>query len=342
MKNIHLAGTTAAEFWLSAQRHREQTLSEWEKARAGNPNAVPSLDMRLILKSEIEAQGLRSRISPLPTGNASRDVEASTIDTPGASSLPVLATHKVSPATYRVPTILEVVESASAGFAAPSIACSGRPSAAKDEMERLCNRYSLALPLKLAVGSAACRSQSALFDCATSPSKAPAASYIPIRRGLKAASPELCLLQAAKELGDDGFVRLAVLCARMFSIYSVDPSAPLGLLTRTPLTTPRKCLAFLGRCGYSRSQAVSNLKRAISIACPLCASPPEIMTSILLNCPRNLGGYGLGPVACNQIVDVSAYYGGRRSQRRALDMYLPRAGCAVEYLGVNGKVFLPR
>ncbi|WP_296009488.1 hypothetical protein [uncultured Adlercreutzia sp.] len=155
----------------------------------------------------------------------------------------------------------------------------------------------------------------------------PSGSFYPISRGVFLPSPELCIVQLARELP----IEQVIFAARtLCSSFAIDPSARSGLSSRKPLTTHERLADYLGRCPglHGRKAALRALPHVRGCA----ASPPEVLLSMLLDLPSNLGGFGFSDAATNLRLSPSLKAQGY-SMRKTLipDWCLPSARVIVEY-----------
>lgn len=150
-------------------------------------------------------------------------------------------------------------------------------------------------------------------------------------------SPELLALQMAEYATD---LELLLLIDELCGLYAIQPTAKLGLISRTsPLTTPERIAAFLDQMGPRRG--ASKLRRALADARAGAASPREAMTVHRLEFSPRRGGYGLKVVALNepiQVARVDRILGEAGTRIRMPDIVLlspnEGAGTAMPFRGV--------
>lgn len=144
------------------------------------------------------------------------------------------------------------------------------------------------------------------------------------------ASPEYCLMQAARVYGR---FRLMELCMEFLGMYSIDRKVKEGLVKREwALTSVEKIRAFamalVGEPGRSRLLSVLPYLEEGS------RSPMETRQYLLLSLPKRFGGYGLTGAKLNQRLVLTQAE--RRIAKRAsieCDLCWPDHNIVIEYDG---------
>lgn len=155
----------------------------------------------------------------------------------------------------------------------------------------------------------------------------PPNSFHQIGNGLHVPCPELCFVQACTTTSVHRALKIgAALC----SSFLVSPAAPLGLLSRQPLTTPARIQKFIARIPHLRG--TKKAARLLPYLPSKAASPPETFLFLALTLPSPWGGYHLPPPLLNHRIK-SGQRAQSIAQRRSLvpDLYWPQAKLALEF-----------
>lgn len=128
----------------------------------------------------------------------------------------------------------------------------------------------------------------------------PAGALMQVAPGVRCASPlllPLLMLPLLKPL------ELQLLLSELFGLYAPSRMCEMGLLQRRePLITPAELLGFLDAVGPIKGTTV--LRKAISQAPVLAASPQEAKLFLRVTLPYIKGGYNLGEVVLNDAVEI--------------------------------------
>ena len=145
----------------------------------------------------------------------------------------------------------------------------------------------------------------------------PKGSFFRHTFSVRVASPELCLLQAASDLGAGGFITLLELCCEFMGRYTLCEGTKRGFLECEPLLTRDRMEEYLDYFP-KRTRGADLLRRAIDLVGEDSRSPRETECFLALTLPPKLGGFGLPKPKMNPPVplededddsaDGSAYY----------------------------------
>ena len=106
------------------------------------------------------------------------------------------------------------------------------------------------------------------------------------------ASPELCLLQAAKECGPKQTILLLELCCEFMGCYSLFDGNRRGFVTCEPLVTKKRMREYIGKLP-KRTRGAKLLNRVVELSGERSWSPRETDCFLALSLPPELGGFGL-------------------------------------------------
>lgn len=165
----------------------------------------------------------------------------------------------------------------------------------------------------------------------------PPNSLIRLTNDLWVCSPEFCFLQMAGQLSDASLALLGMaLCGTYFPA-----DCEKGFVDCRAVTTPERIQSFLENTARTRGprgcQGLRGFARAMRVARRLlkgARSPLEASTVTLMHFPRSRGGYGIGGMALNANLPLSAEASrifGRPSIRP--DIRFPAARLSIECLG---------
>jgi len=187
-------------------------------------------------------------------------------------------------------------------------------------------------PVDLLVGRAGKRRCTASVRAHSVGGELPAKSILGCAPFVCVVSPELCLVQMAKELD---WVGLLLLMHEFCGYYTISDPRLRRMQQRLPLTSVERLAAYadeVGRIGRAHS-----LRTALSYAANDSASPRETAVFLLLTLPHVHGGYGLGRPALNAEVKLShsaaKAFG---SSSYCADLLWREDRIIVEYDGIDG------
>ena len=159
-----------------------------------------------------------------------------------------------------------------------------RPSEVLTELQE--EGLDLGLPVHVLITGENRRSKASTIRKHSTASPAPRDSLVRLGPSTLASSPEMCLLQMAKQLDLPQLVLLG--CEFCGSYVRTPQGCMYGL---EPATSINKLRFFAERAGGLHG--IKLLRRAIPLMLPNSASPMESRLAIMLCFPRHLGGYGL-------------------------------------------------
>ena len=134
------------------------------------------------------------------------------------------------------------------------------------------------------------RSDKARFRlCAT---ELPEGSFCEHTSYTMVASPELCLLHAAKDCGPKRMIALVELCCEFMGCYSLYEDDIRGFVTCKPLVTKERMREYIGMLP-KRTRGAVLLRRAVELSGERSWSPRETDCFMALTLPPEMGGFGL-------------------------------------------------
>lgn len=140
-------------------------------------------------------------------------------------------------------------------------------------------------------------------------------------------SPELTLVQAMTQLN---FIEAVALLDEFCGFYSPNESSPIGMISRSPLTTVDNMLQFTR--SVERINGLNQAKTAVLHALDRSRSPMETAAVMLLALPCMRGGYGLkGAVVNNRIELDRGTQAIAKVRTLEPDILWPEAKVCVEY-----------
>lgn len=199
----------------------------------------------------------------------------------------------------------------------------------KSEMEMARSALPFSLPdeeIHILVPHSSCRRVNPGFKCHVwnGPTRG---SYLHVGNGVYLSTPEACWSQMATALDVTG---AAILGYQLCSSYI--PIPPLGTpnAARSPLSTPKKLIAFFERTTQTKGRRVAD--EALRYISGNAASPRETAIALLLSLPRRLGGYGLPVPVLNRKIPLG-HMGQSLTSRGyfVADLMWPEHNLCVEY-----------
>lgn len=185
-------------------------------------------------------------------------------------------------------------------------------------------------PLRLMVPSGNMRYSRAAYKYTVESKPLPAGAFLSASKQICVASPELCVIQAAKKLS---IPRLLELCMELCGTYALMKESARGFITRNhQLMTVSSLKDFLNRC----NSASLNRKLApwLAYIAEGSHSPMETREHLLMSLPKRIGGYGMPPAVLNMRVDLNDHESALSSRGFFLcDMCWPEQKVVVEYDG---------
>ena len=151
-------------------------------------------------------------------------------------------------------------------------------------------------------------------------------SFVRIQREAYVCTPELVLLQIAKDAGQVDVIALA---NRLCAAFVQDKSMAGGVRKRQPLTTAANISEYVDQ--NQGTPGVVSAKKALPYIYDGAASPREIALALLLCLPNHLGGYGLPAAELNGRVAVFDEQVGGCSTDKYCDMLWRAQKVAIEY-----------
>lgn len=157
------------------------------------------------------------------------------------------------------------------------------------------------MPIHLMVPSNKQRVSKRLFAYSVFTKALPATAFRRLDKDFCVASPELCLLQAARAYSR---IRLVELCMEMCGKYALDNNAERGFTSREhQLATPESISSFLQQ--MEGTPGASELSKMLKNVQEGSRSPMETRAYLLMCLPKRLGGYGLPKPVINQRIELS-------------------------------------
>ena len=126
----------------------------------------------------------------------------------------------------------------------------------------------------------------------------PAGSFYQHTQWVAIASPELTLLQAAQDLGNQGLITLLELCCEFMGCYSLNDGDRRGFTTCDPLVTRKQMREYIDKLPkWMRGKRL--LGNAIELAGENSRSPRETECFLAFSLSPELGGFGLSQPKMN-------------------------------------------
>lgn len=145
------------------------------------------------------------------------------------------------------------------------------------------------------------------------------------------ASPELSLLQAAKDCGPKEIITLIELCCEFMGCYSLCDDDVRGFVTCKPLVTKSRMEEYI-RALPKRTRGAKLLQRAVELSGERSWSPRETDCFLALTLPSEMGGFGLPQPLMNPF-DEEGEMGERGTDRYMVDLCWEDSKTAFEYDG---------
>ncbi len=162
------------------------------------------------------------------------------------------------------------------------------------------DQFSFCLPLHLGVPKSAMREETDSLKMHLLSEHLPDNSFVEVAAGVYVCSPELCFLQAARDLS---LHELVLLGNELCAIYKRDPYSPYNQSRRDMLMTKKSLNKFLD--GAKDIKGVKNAKRAAQYILERANSPIEARLAVLAALPFRYGGYGLKNTLLNYFVRMT-------------------------------------
>ncbi len=185
----------------------------------------------------------------------------------------------------------------------------------------------LTKPLHILVGNDTLRKSTANLHCHIDSGHFPKGSFVQLKNGILISSPELCIVQMAKELS---LAELTALIFELCGTYRINPTdIERGFRDDSPLTNIEKIRQFtLSTTGHIGLKSTRN---SLKFAVEGSASPMETILTMLLTLPYRLGGYSLPIPKLNYPVETLSMRGKPKAKPKICDLFWPDKLIDVEY-----------